>query len=77
MADRYFDDFEIGERFVSRGVTLSEAQILDFALRYDRFCRVANSAQSDLRWYRIVAHAPGLVAHTPGRLPAAAYTKSR
>ncbi len=35
MADRYFDDFEIGERFVSRGVTLSEAQILDFALRYD------------------------------------------
>jgi acyl dehydratase len=35
MADRYFDDFEVGERFVSRGVTLSEAQILDFALRYD------------------------------------------
>ncbi len=35
MADRYFDDFEIGERFVSRGVTVSEAQILDFALRYD------------------------------------------
>jgi acyl dehydratase len=35
MADRYFDDFQVGERFVSRGVTLSEAQILDFALRYD------------------------------------------
>lgn len=35
MAERYFDDFEIGECFVSRGVTLSEAQILDFALRYD------------------------------------------
>ena len=35
MADRYFDDFEIGERFVSRGVTVTEAQILDFALRYD------------------------------------------
>lgn len=35
MTDRYFDDFEVGERFVSRGVTLSEAQILDFALAYD------------------------------------------
>lgn len=35
MTDRYFDDFEVGERFVSRGVTLSESQILDFALSYD------------------------------------------
>jgi hypothetical protein len=49
MADRYFDDFQVGERFVSRGVTLSEAQILGFALRYDRYCRVADSAQLDLR----------------------------
>jgi hypothetical protein len=49
MADRCFDDVQVGERFVSRGVTLSEAQNLDFALRHDRFCRVANSAQSDLR----------------------------
>ncbi len=35
MGERYFDDFEIGERFASAGVTLSEAQILDFALTYD------------------------------------------
>lgn len=35
MDGRYFDDFEIGERFVSPGVTVSEAQILDFALAYD------------------------------------------
>lgn len=35
MTERYFDDFEAGERFVSRGVTLSESQILDFALAYD------------------------------------------
>ncbi len=35
MTDRYFDDFEVGERFESRGVTLSESQILDFALTYD------------------------------------------
>jgi acyl dehydratase len=32
---RYFEDFEIGERFSSQGATLSEAQILDFALSYD------------------------------------------
>jgi len=35
VTERYFDDFEAGERFVSRGVTLSESQILDFALTYD------------------------------------------
>lgn len=33
--ERYFDDFEPGERFVSRGVTLTEAEIIDFALKYD------------------------------------------
>ena len=35
MRDRYFDDFEIGERFESHGVTVTESQILDFALTYD------------------------------------------
>lgn len=32
---RFFDDFAVGEEFRSRGVTLSEAAILDFALTYD------------------------------------------
>lgn len=35
MTDRYLDDFTVGERFTTRGVTLSESQILDFALTYD------------------------------------------
>jgi acyl dehydratase len=35
MADKYFDDFEIGERIVTAGVTLTESLIIDFALRYD------------------------------------------
>ncbi len=35
MTARYFEDFTLGERFRSRGVTLTESQILDFALRYD------------------------------------------
>ena len=35
MQDFYFDDFKVGQRFVSRGATLSEAQILDFAWTYD------------------------------------------
>ena len=35
MAERFFDDFAIGERFKSAGLTVSEAAILDFALTYD------------------------------------------
>src|SRR5690242_10074503 len=35
MTDRYLDDFEIGERFVTRGATLTESMIIDFALTYD------------------------------------------
>lgn len=33
--DRYFDDFKIGERFRSRAITLTEAEIVRFALAYD------------------------------------------
>lgn len=32
---RFFDDFSPGDRFVSRGVTFTEADIISFALRYD------------------------------------------
>lgn len=32
---RYFDDFAIGERFVTPGITITESEIIDFALRYD------------------------------------------
>jgi acyl dehydratase len=35
MTDRYFDDFAVGERFTTRGVTLTESGIIDFALTYD------------------------------------------
>jgi acyl dehydratase len=35
VSDRYFEDFAVGDRFVSGGVTVSESMILDFALRYD------------------------------------------
>ena len=33
--ERYFDDFKVGERFRSKGVTLTEAEIISFALAYD------------------------------------------
>ena len=33
--ERYFDDFKVGERFRSKGVTLSEAEVINFALAYD------------------------------------------
>lgn len=38
MPDRdalYFEDFYVGRRFVSRGVTMTESEILDFALKFD------------------------------------------
>ena len=35
MTDRYFEDFEIGDRFASRGITVTESGIIDFAMRYD------------------------------------------
>lgn len=35
MTDRFFDDFEPGERFSTRGVTFTESMIIDFALVHD------------------------------------------
>ncbi len=35
MHTRWFEDFKIGDRFETRGVTLTESQIVDFALTYD------------------------------------------
>src|SRR3546814_20602310 len=35
MQELYLDDFDPGQTFGSKGVTLSESQILDFALLYD------------------------------------------
>lgn len=33
--DRYLDDFSLGERFLTPGITLTESEIIDFALKYD------------------------------------------
>jgi acyl dehydratase len=33
--DRYFEDFKVGDRFVSGGMTLTEAAIIDFARQWD------------------------------------------
>ena len=33
--DLYLDDFKVGDRFQGRGYTFTEADIIDFALRYD------------------------------------------
>jgi acyl dehydratase len=35
MAERYFDDFGVGEKFTTRGVSLTESMIIDFGLTYD------------------------------------------
>lgn len=35
MSDRYFEDFEVGDRFESGGMTITESAILDFARQWD------------------------------------------
>ena len=35
MSDRYFEDFKVGDRFVSGGMTMTEAGIIDFARQWD------------------------------------------
>lgn len=35
MADLYFDDFKVGDRFTTAGYTFTESAIIDFAFQYD------------------------------------------
>jgi acyl dehydratase len=35
VTDRYFEDFKVGDTFVTGGVTLTESAIIDFAVTYD------------------------------------------
>lgn len=35
MSDRYFEDFKVGDRFTSAGMTLTEAGIIEFARQWD------------------------------------------
>ncbi len=35
MSDRYFEDFKVGDRFVSGGMTMTEAGIVEFARQWD------------------------------------------
>lgn len=32
---RYFEDFKVGDRFETPGITLTRSEIIDFAMRYD------------------------------------------
>ncbi|WP_207062940.1 MaoC family dehydratase [Motiliproteus sp. SC1-56] len=33
--NRYLDDFSVGERFTTPGITLTESEVIDFAMKYD------------------------------------------
>ncbi len=35
MSSRYFEDFAAGDTFESAGITVTESDIIDFALKYD------------------------------------------
>jgi acyl dehydratase len=35
VSDRYYEDFKVGDRFTSAGLTMTEAAIIDFARQWD------------------------------------------
>jgi acyl dehydratase len=35
LTDRYYEDFKVGDRFMSGGMTMTEAAIIDFARQWD------------------------------------------
>jgi acyl dehydratase len=35
LTDRYYEDFKLGDRFVSGGMTITESAIIDFARQWD------------------------------------------
>ncbi len=35
MTDRYYEDFKVGDRFVSGGMTMTETAIIEFARQWD------------------------------------------
>ncbi|HRR42401.1 MAG TPA: MaoC/PaaZ C-terminal domain-containing protein, partial [Syntrophales bacterium] len=35
MKTLYFDDFKVGDRFESPGITVTDGQIIDFAMQFD------------------------------------------
>ena len=35
MSDRYYEDFKVGDRFVSGGMTMTESAIIEFARQWD------------------------------------------
>jgi acyl dehydratase len=35
VSERYFEDFKVGERFVSSGMTMAEANMIEFARQWD------------------------------------------
>ena len=33
--DKFYDDFQVGEKFISESAVISEAEIVEFARRFD------------------------------------------
>ena len=55
--DRYFDDFRVGERFESAGLTITESAIIDFAAQWD-----PQPFHLDAEYARTRGHFGGLIA---------------
>ena len=59
MADRYVDDLEIGERFVSRGVTVAEAQTAETLFELPGGDRAAIDSRISAHYMCRLDFAPG------------------
>ena len=56
MRDIYFDDLVVGYRFTTGGVTLTESEIIDFALKYDpQFFHIDRESAAASAFGRLVA----------------------
>lgn len=72
MPDRFFEEFEIGQRWVSRGRTVTEADIVNFAgLSADFFpLHIDEEYAARSRFGRRVAHGLLVLSMATGMVPA-------
>ena len=72
MPDRFFEEFEVGQRWVSRGRTVTEADIVNFAgLSADFFpLHIDEEYAARSRFGRRVAHGLLVLSMATGMVPA-------